>query len=112
MYISLSFLAVALLMARKDCHLDALIITLLITITVSLFILTQNVDSQTDDITKEITKAKTRGCSCANVFEYGVKGKWVKKEQKMLSSYSITDKEIRKALYLPEEMHRDDLRYV
>ena len=100
-------------MARKDCHLDALIMTLLIAIIVSLFILIQSTDSQPDVITKKITKTRASGgCSCANVLEYGVKGKWIKNEKKMLSSYLMTDKEIRKALYLPEEMYRDDLRFV
>ena len=57
----------------------------------------------------------TGTCKCSNVLDYGVKGGWEKSHDtsNVISrgqSRVHTDKELRRALLLPDELHRADLR--
>ena len=59
--------------------------------------------------------SQSRSCACPNIFEYGVQGSWVKSDGESSAvptnqKHVPTDLEIRRALRMPDELHRDDLR--
>ena len=80
-------------------------------IVIVLFIKLFGLQGGADDIF-ELTSPNQK-CTCLNIFEYGVKGTWVRSREKLksnLQSRNVSDKEVRRALLLPEKLHREDLR--
>jgi len=109
--------AIPVEIARKKPRIDkeiALLITIsailwviIIVVCIKLF----GLQGGADDILK---LASPNGkCTCLNIFEYGVKGTWIRSREKLkshLESRNVSDKEVRQALLLPDKLHRDDLR--